>query len=228
MLSTRRCWTSESLLRYYQLVRVTHLYETKVLDTLSLIWKCWGDFKKEFGTLFWVERGVHWTSKDIPWGAFQKSAIRERRGGMGFWFISICASCTKNVDEYVKDKDNLNLTSRADTPMQTLYWPGLYVSMDLSPVLASYYMSLIGIPRWIVELGRVDICLEVSVMSSHMAIPRQGYLYQALSIFEHLNNYHNTEMVFDPSNPVIDERKFYNKIGHQVNLYMLMGLKHYQ
>ena len=26
-------------------------------------------------------------------------------------------------------------------------------------------------PRWIVELGRADICLEVSVMSSHMSMP---------------------------------------------------------
>ena len=65
----------------------------------------------------------------------------------------------KNVEEYVKDKENLNIPGRAETPMQTSYRPELDVSMELTPVLASYYMSLIGIPRWIVELGRVDICL---------------------------------------------------------------------
>ena len=69
-------------------------------------------------------------------------------------------------------------------------------------------MSLIGILRWIVELGRVDICLEVSMMSSHIAIPRQGHTYQVLHIFGHTKKYHNTEMVFDPSDPVIDETKF--------------------
>ena len=63
----------------------------------------------------------------------------------------------KNVEEYVKYKDNLNVTSRDETPMQSLYRPELDVRMDLTPVLASYYMSLIGILRWMVELGRVNI-----------------------------------------------------------------------
>ena len=92
--------------------------------------------------------------------------------------------------------------------MQTSYWPELDVSRELTPLLSSYYMSLIGILMWIVELGRVDICLEVSMMSSHMVIPRQGRLDQALHIFGRLEKYHNTEMVFDPRNPVIDEKKF--------------------
>ena len=30
--------------------------------------------------------------------------------------------------------------------------------------------------RWIVELGRVDIDVEVSMMSSHLALPRVGHL----------------------------------------------------
>ena len=117
-------------------------------------------------------------------------------------------AAVKNVEEYVKDKENLNIPGRAETPMQTSYRPELDVSMELTPVLASYYMSLIGILRWIVELGRVDICLEVSMMSSHMAMPRQGHLDQVLHIFGHLKKYHNNEMVFDPSNPVIDETNF--------------------
>jgi hypothetical protein len=53
--------------------------------------------------------------------------------------------------------------------------------------------SLIGILRWIVELGRVDICLEVSMMSSHLVLPREGYLEQGFHIFAHLKKYHNTE-----------------------------------
>ena len=114
----------------------------------------------------------------------------------------------KNVEEYFKDKENLNITGQAETPMQTSYRPELDVSMELTPVLASYYMSLIGILRWIVELGRVDVCLEVSMMSSHIAIPRQGHLEQVLHIFGHLKKYYNTEIVFDPSDPVIDETKF--------------------
>ena len=113
-------------------------------------------------------------------------------------------AAVKNIEEYAKYKDNLNVPSSADTTIQTLYWPELDVIMDLAPVLASYYMSLIGILGWIAELGRFDICLEVSMISSHMAMPLQGKLDQVISIFGHFKKYHNTEMVFDPSNPVID------------------------
>ena len=48
-----------------------------------------------------------------------------------------------------------------------------------------------------VNLGRVDICLEVSMMSSHLALPREGHLEQLYHIFAHIKKYYNTEMVFD-------------------------------
>ena len=113
-------------------------------------------------------------------------------------------AAVKNVEEYVKDKYNLKVPSRAETPIQTLYRPELDASMDLTPVLEYYYISLIGIPGWILDLERVGICLEVSMMSSHMEISRQGHLYQVLSFFVHLKKYRNTEMVFDPSDSIID------------------------
>lgn len=66
-------------------------------------------------------------------------------------------------------------------------------------------MSLIDILRWIVELGGIDICLECSLMSSHLALPREGHLHQ---VFGYLKKCHNTEMVFDPSDPNVDELSF--------------------
>ena len=97
---------------------------------------------------------------------------------------------------------------KADTPICTAYRPELDVSPELDDMDSTHYQSVIGILRWMVELGRVDICLEVSTMSSHLALPRQGHLEQVLHIFSHLKKYHNTEMVFDPSDPVIDEALF--------------------
>jgi hypothetical protein len=116
----------------------------------------------------------------------------------------------KNVEDYIEKQSDprWKLPAKAETPMQTSYRPELDVSPELEPQEAAYYQSLIGILRWIVELGRVDICLEVSMMSSHLALPREGHLQQVLHIFAHLKKYHNTEMVFDPSDPVIDESVF--------------------
>ena len=58
------------------------------------------------------------------------------------------------------------------------------------------------------ELGRVDICLEVSMMSSHLALPRLGHLKEVLRIFAYLKSHHNAELVFDPSLPSIDQHEF--------------------
>jgi hypothetical protein len=59
-----------------------------------------------------------------------------------------------------------------------------------------------------VELGRVDIFLEVSMMFFHVVLPRERHLEQVFHIFAHLKKYHNTEVFYDPSDPVIDEAQF--------------------
>ena len=112
-----------------------------------------------------------------------------------------------NVETYLGQRGG-KLPAKAETPIQTSYRPELDVSPELNPTDAAYYQSLIGVLRWMVELGRVDLCLEVSMMSSHLALPREGHLAQLFHIFAHLKKYHNTEMVFDPSDPVVDEAAF--------------------
>ena len=46
------------------------------------------------------------------------------------------------------------------------------------------------------------------MMSSHLALPREGHLEQVLHIVAYLKKYHNTELVYDPSDPVVDENDF--------------------
>ena len=101
-------------------------------------------------------------------------------------------AATNNVETYIGKQDRWKIPKSAETPMVTSYRPELDVSPVLGPHDASYYMSLIVILRWIVELVCVDICLEVSIMSSHMAVPREGHLGQLFHIFSHLKKYHNT------------------------------------
>ena len=119
-------------------------------------------------------------------------------------------AAVKNVEDYLskRDDDKWRLPAKAETPLRTTYRPELDTTPELAPIEAAYYMSLVGILRWIVELGRVDICLECSMMSSHLALPREGHLQQVLQMFAYLKKYHNTEMVFDPSDPVVDESSF--------------------
>ena len=46
------------------------------------------------------------------------------------------------------------------------------------------------------------------MMSSHLELPREGHLEQVLHIFAYLKKYHNTELVYDPGDPVVDENDF--------------------
>ena len=46
------------------------------------------------------------------------------------------------------------------------------------------------------------------MLSSHLALPREGHLEQVLHIFAYLKKYHNTELVCDPSDLVVDENDF--------------------
>jgi hypothetical protein len=48
----------------------------------------------------------------------------------------------------------------------------------------------------------------VSLLSSHLALPRQGHFEQAMHIFAYLKCHHNAELVLDPSDPVIDKDAF--------------------
>ena len=68
------------------------------------------------------------------------------------------------------------LSKKAENPFKMGYDPEL----DTSPVLdldaASYYLTIIGILRWMVELARMDIITKVSLLSSHVALPREGHL----------------------------------------------------
>ena len=119
-------------------------------------------------------------------------------------------TAVKNVEEYVtaQNPKDLRLPIRAETPMRTSYRPELDVTQELDEKDSVYYQSLIGILRWAVELGYVDICLEVSMMSAHLALPRKGHLDQVLQIFGYLKKYHNTELVYNPSEPEVELSQF--------------------
>lgn len=83
-----------------------------------------------------------------------------------------------------KDEDNTQLKKTAHVTFSTSYKPEL----DMSPVITnadmlSRYRQIIGILRWAVELGRVDIYLEVSLLLQYLAAPRLGHLEATYHVF---------------------------------------------
>ncbi|CAJ1937556.1 unnamed protein product [Cylindrotheca closterium] len=58
-------------------------------------------------------------------------------------------------------------------------------------------MQLIGILRWLVELGRMDVCAEVSMMSLYNAMPHIGHFHAVLHLFGYLETHLSREIVMD-------------------------------
>jgi hypothetical protein len=104
-----------------------------------------------------------------------------------------------------EDGDETRMRFAAKNPFPSGYRPELDVSAELHGEMMSQFLQLIGILRWAVELGRLDIYLEVSQLSQHQALPRQGHLNAAYHIFAYLRKHENgARIVFDPKEPVVD------------------------
>jgi hypothetical protein len=70
-----------------------------------------------------------------------------------------------------------------DVPIQ----PGSHPEVDDTPFLkdddVQLYKSYIGVLRWAVELGRIDIAHVVGVVARFSAAPREGHMWIVLQIF---------------------------------------------
>jgi hypothetical protein len=62
--------------------------------------------------------------------------------------------------------------------------------------------------RWAVEVGRIDIAMEVYMLSTHLAVPRAGHLQQVYHMFGYLKAEPKKAITFDPTHPDIDESRF--------------------
>jgi hypothetical protein len=131
-------------------------------------------------------------------------------GGISCWTMSseqYIKAAIANVESNL-DKSGQRLPSRCLTPMTSNYRPETDVSGELKLTGIRYFQELIGILRWAVELGRIDIATEVSLLSSHLALPREGHLQQVYHIFGYLKARPKRTLAFDPFHPNIDESRF--------------------
>ena len=92
---------------------------------------------------------------------------------------------------------NLKLKSKVTSALPSSYKPELDASDYLDDENSVLYMQLIGILRWLVELGRIDICVEVSLMSSYNCMPRMTHLHAVLHIFSYLQANLDWKIVMD-------------------------------
>jgi hypothetical protein len=59
-----------------------------------------------------------------------------------------------------------------------------------------------------VELVRIAIITEVSMLYTHLCFPREGHLEAVFHVFAYLGLHHNASVVFDPTYPSVDMGTF--------------------
>ena len=118
-----------------------------------------------------------------------------------------------NVEDRLA-REGKRLPSKCGAPLTSGYKPELDVSQELKADGLQQYQELVGVLRWSVEIGRVDILLETSMMSAHLALPRIGHLEQVLHIFGYLKSHPKRKLAFDTAHPKIDERRFHKYDWH--------------
>ena len=108
----------------------------------------------------------------------------------------------KEAVRNVKEKlslSGLSLPTKCSTPFLYGYHPSDDVSAELDADSVKYYQELIGALQWAVELGRVDILLEVALLSTHLCLPRTGHLQQVYHIFGYLDQSPRKRLFFNPT-----------------------------
>ncbi len=148
---------------------------------------------------------------DISLGAKLKQT--HLPNGVMVWGLSLSkyvAQAVKNCQVHLTDKLNgkYSIPTRVDNPFHVDYDPSTDLSDILDPECSTFYQHLIGVMRWMVELGCIDIATEVSMLSSYLACPHEGHLENALHVMGYLQLKHNSQLIFDPTYPDIDQTAF--------------------
>jgi len=164
----------------------------------------------ELGKLYELKSGsVH--EPDIYLGAdMEKVQLPSGKTEWAMGSKTYVKNAVKVVESLIAEDDpEAKLKTTARNPFPSGYKPELDVTTELNDELGSRFLQLIGILRWAIELGRLDIFVEVSQLSQHQALPRRGHLEALYHIFAYLKKHENgARIVFDPKTPDIDERVF--------------------
>ena len=102
----------------------------------------------------------------------------------------------QNVRDYL-DSRNRQLKKKTPGVLPKGYRPELDTSQYLVDEDAVYYQQQIGVLRWAVEIGRIDIACAVSMLAAFNAAPRAGHLEAVFYIFAYLQSHSRTKNVMD-------------------------------
>lgn len=93
-------------------------------------------------------------------------------------------------------------------PLPAGYKPELGVTGELKAEGIQFYQEIIGQLQCAVEISRVDILLETSILLTHLAMPREWHLEVALHVVGYLKSHKKMCLLFNSSYPRMSEKWF--------------------
>jgi hypothetical protein len=109
------------------------------------------------------------------------------------YIVQVVKNCQLHLTEKLTRKHSI--PSRADNLFPIDYDPSTDLFDILDPECFSFYQHLIGVMKWMVELGCIDISTKVSMLSSYLACPHEGHLENALHVTGYLRLKHNSQLI---------------------------------
>jgi Reverse transcriptase (RNA-dependent DNA polymerase) len=103
-----------------------------------------------------------------------------------------------NVTSWLEQR-GLMLKTKVSAVLPSNYLPELDTTPLCNDEDHNYFQQQIGVLRWAVELGRIDICTEVSMLAAYCAAPREGHLSAVMHVFAYLKAHTRSKVVLDPS-----------------------------
>ena len=129
-------------------------------DCLVISHKPEAILRKEIGKHFKMKEESIGAPSQYLGGKLRQVEIQNGQECWDFGSTQYFCEAVNNVEEYLGKKGD-KLTAKVLTPLANKYRPEVDINDNFQDKEASYYQSLIVILRWIVELGRADISVEV-------------------------------------------------------------------
>ena len=150
-----------------------------------------------------------------------KLALKEIDGVKCWTVTSVdyIKAAVQTIKEALSKQKKWRLPTRANTPMMASFVPELDSSNELGAEDLQFYQEMIGMLRWATELGRVDILIEVSLLSQYQASAREGHMREALQIFAFLDKHPKLTLYMDPQEPNMDYTLFRDDVGEFKEYY---------
>jgi hypothetical protein len=128
-------------------------------------------------------------------------------------------SAINNLDTELEKEKSAPLRTygkrAGERKFQQNYRPEIGTSPELNDELGTRYLQLIGILRCAIEIGRIDIITEVSMLSQHQYKPREGHIDAVYRIFWYLkcrlSKGEIGRILFDDREPIEDQSQMESK-----------------